>query len=42
MRLFLLAIAQRIGRAAISAALEQFISHAWICRFPNVVGGRAA
>jgi UDP-glucose 4-epimerase len=29
------------SEAAISAALEQFLSHAWICRFPNVVGGRA-
>jgi UDP-glucose 4-epimerase len=25
----------------ISAALEQFLKRAWICRFPNVVGGRA-
>jgi UDP-glucose 4-epimerase len=25
----------------ISAALERFLKQAWICRFPNVVGGRA-
>jgi UDP-glucose 4-epimerase len=25
----------------ITAALEQFLKRAWICRFPNVVGGRA-
>jgi UDP-glucose 4-epimerase len=25
----------------ISAALERFLKRAWICRFPNVVGGRA-
>jgi UDP-glucose 4-epimerase len=25
----------------ISAALERFLERAWICRFPNVVGGRA-
>jgi UDP-glucose 4-epimerase len=25
----------------ISAAVEQFLERAWICRFPNVVGGRA-
>jgi len=25
----------------ISAALERFLEQAWICRFPNVVGGRA-
>jgi len=29
------------SEAAISAAVEQFLSHALICRFPNVVGGRA-
>jgi UDP-glucose 4-epimerase len=25
----------------ISAAIERFLERAWICRFPNVVGGRA-
>src|SRR5260370_14482164 len=25
----------------ITAALERFLKRAWICRFPNVVGGRA-
>lgn len=29
------------SEAAISAALERFLQRAWICRFPNVVGGRA-
>jgi UDP-glucose 4-epimerase len=29
------------SEAAISAALEKFLKRAWICRFPNVVGGRA-
>jgi UDP-glucose 4-epimerase len=29
------------SEAAISAALERFLDRAWICRFPNVVGGRA-
>lgn len=29
------------SEGAISAALEQFLDRAWICRFPNVVGGRA-
>jgi len=29
------------SEGAISAALEQFLERAWICRFPNVVGGRA-
>src|SRR5260370_7893173 len=25
----------------ITAALERFLKRAWLCRFPNVVGGRA-
>jgi UDP-glucose 4-epimerase len=29
------------SEGAISAALERFLEHAWICRFPNVVGGHA-
>src|SRR4029077_577003 len=29
------------SEAAISAAMERFLDRAWICRFPNVVGGRA-
>ncbi len=29
------------SEGAISAALERFLERAWICRFPNVVGGRA-
>jgi UDP-glucose 4-epimerase len=29
------------SESIISAALEQFVERAWICRFPNVVGGRA-
>jgi UDP-glucose 4-epimerase len=29
------------SEAAISAALEAFLQHAWIFRFPNVVGSRA-
>jgi UDP-glucose 4-epimerase len=29
------------SEGAISAALERFLQRAWICRFPNVVGGRA-
>src|SRR4051794_29383881 len=29
------------SEAIISAALERFLEQAWICRFPNVVGGRA-
>ena len=29
------------SEAAISAALESFLKCVWICRFPNVVGGRA-
>jgi len=29
------------SEAAISAALERFLDRAWICCFPNVVGGRA-
>ena len=29
------------SEGAISAALERFLKRAWICRFPNVVGGRA-
>jgi UDP-glucose 4-epimerase len=34
--------AMKLGsEAIISAALERFLDHAWIFRFPNVVGGRA-
>ena len=34
--------AMKLGsEAIISAALEQFLKHAWIFRFPNVVGPRA-
>jgi UDP-glucose 4-epimerase len=29
------------SEGVISAALEQFLKQAWICRFPNVVGSRA-
>jgi UDP-glucose 4-epimerase len=29
------------SEGAITAALERFLKGAWICRFPNVVGGRA-
>jgi UDP-glucose 4-epimerase len=29
------------SEASISAASERFLERAWICRFPNVVGGRA-
>jgi UDP-glucose 4-epimerase len=29
------------SEGVISAAVEQFLEGAWICRFPNVVGGRA-
>jgi UDP-glucose 4-epimerase len=29
------------SEAIISAAVERFLQQAWICRFPNVVGGRA-
>jgi UDP-glucose 4-epimerase len=29
------------SEGAITAALENFLERAWICRFPNVVGGRA-
>ena len=29
------------SEGAITAALETFLKRAWICRFPNVVGGRA-
>jgi UDP-glucose 4-epimerase len=29
------------SEASISAAAESFLSHAWICRFPNVIGAYA-
>jgi UDP-glucose 4-epimerase len=29
------------SEGVITAALERFLKRAWICRFPNVVGGRA-
>ncbi len=29
------------SEAVISAAVESFLEHAWIFRFPNVVGSRA-
>jgi UDP-glucose 4-epimerase len=29
------------SEAILSAALEKFLERVWICRFPNVVGGRA-
>jgi UDP-glucose 4-epimerase len=29
------------SEGVISAAIERFLQRAWICRFPNVVGGRA-